>query len=57
MIFLINWSSQTKDLIQKEAARFAEVRQQLVKPWPPLIIKDGPLTKTIMGAPTAAIVS
>jgi hypothetical protein len=46
-----------QELIQKEAARFAEVREELAKPRPPLTIKDGPPTKTIMGAPTAAIVS
>jgi uncharacterized protein len=46
-----------QELIQKEAIRFAEVRQKLAEPRPPLTIKDGPLTKTIMGTPTAAIVS
>jgi hypothetical protein len=47
----------TQELIQREVTRFAEVRQKLAEPRPPLTIKDGPLTKTIMGTPTAAIVS
>jgi uncharacterized protein len=46
-----------QELIQKEAARFAEVRQKLTEPRQSLTINTAPPTKTIMGTPTVAIVS
>ncbi len=46
-----------QELIRKEAKRIAEVWQKLSEPRPPLIIKDVPPAKAILGAAMATLVS